>query len=94
MYYSVGDYSVEIISPGVKIVQSLNKTQTIQVKGLNGMVTVQIQNNSVKVINSNCHDKICIKQGIISKPGPMILCAPNQVMIRVITRRIKSLVTY
>jgi hypothetical protein len=92
--YRIDDYSVEIVTRNEKIVQSLNKDQTIPVAGLTGKVIVQIQNNKVRVIDSNCPDKICIKAGFISKPGPMIICAPNHVVIRIISRRIKPLTTY
>jgi hypothetical protein len=90
----VDDYSVEIDSPSEKIVQPLLKNQVINITGLIGTVTVKIQDRVVKVIASNCPDKICIKAGNISKPGPVIICSPNRVMVRILSRRIKPLVTY
>jgi hypothetical protein len=90
----INDYSVEIISPNETIVQPLLKNQEIQVTGLQGNVKIQILNRKVYVLNSSCPDKVCVKAGAIDKPGPMIVCAPNRVVIRIVSRRIKPLVSY
>ena len=89
-----GDYSVEITSPREKIVQPIRKEQIISVDGAHGKVMVQIQNRGVKVISSSCPDQICVKAGEIKIPGPMNICAPNRVMVRIIKNNFKPLVTY
>jgi len=86
--------AVEIVSPSEKIVQPLRKNQLIVVHGLTGNVIVQIKNKEAKILSSNCPDQVCIKSGSISNPGPMIVCAPNKVMMRIINKRIKSNTTY
>lgn len=91
---SHGDLFVEIEAPLEKIVQPLNKNQEILVHGSRGDVTVRIKDDKVWIISSNCPDQLCVKAGSIKTPGPMIICAPNQVGVRIINRRIRSTISY
>lgn len=97
-WVALDDYSVEIDTPNVKIIHPLYKNKQIPVQGSTGKVIVEIKNHKVHIISSNCPDKTCIKTGFISNPGPMILCAPNRVLVRIIRKSPKkgdsTLVTY
>lgn len=90
----IDDYSVEITSPKEYSVVPLSKNKVINVNGLEGKVVVQIQNRTVRVVSSRCENQICVKTGEIKSPGPMIICAPNQVMVRIIKKRMKTFITY
>ena len=74
---------IEIVSPTKTIIHPLHKEAIIQVKGKISQMTVEVKNNRVRVISSDCHDKVCIKTGWISHGYEFILCAPNQVSIRI-----------
>jgi len=74
---------IEIISPVKTIIHPIQKEALISVEGKISQMTVEVKNNRVRVINSGCHDKICIKTGWISHEHEFILCAPNQVSIRI-----------
>lgn len=69
---------------------SLNIDQTINIKNKN---TVVIKNNEVYIKDSTCPDKLCQKQGRISKNGQQIICLPNQVTIEIITNQNKDVDT-
>lgn len=88
------DFFVEITTPKEKIERSLKHDSIFQVNGLIGEVSIEIKNKKVRVLSSECPDKICIKTSYISKSGPMIICAPNRVMVRILSRKTRSLVTY
>ena len=47
-------------------------------------VTVEVTNRSVRVINSDCPDKICEKTGFISSSAQTIVCLPNRISVRII----------
>ncbi|MGN1135225.1 MAG: NusG domain II-containing protein [Oscillospiraceae bacterium] len=47
-------------------------------------VTVEVKNRSVRVINSDCPDKICEKTGFISSSAQTIVCLPNRISVRII----------
>ena len=48
-------------------------------------VTVEVKNRSVRVINSDCPDKICEKTGFISSSAQTIVCLPNRISVRIIS---------
>lgn len=60
------------------------KKVTFTVKNELGQNVVEINNGEVKVVDADCHDKICVKAHGISKPGESIICLPHKVVVRVI----------
>lgn len=43
-----------------------------------------IKDGMIKVVSSNCADKICIDEGSIKLTGQTIVCLPNKVVIKII----------
>lgn len=48
-----------------------------------GKNKIAIENESIAVIESDCHDHICEQFGYISKPGENISCLPHHLYIEV-----------
>ena len=44
---------------------------------------VSISNGKVKILNSDCKDEICVKDGYISKPGKQLVCLPHKLMVQI-----------
>ncbi len=77
--------NVEIYVDGrPKFVYPLNIEKTIMVKGRLGESIVEIRRGKVRMEESACPLKLCVKQGYISKQGEEIICVPNRVIIRII----------
>jgi len=51
------------------------------VEGPLGATVVEITPGSVRVVDSPCPEKICVKTGSISRPGETIACLPNRVFV-------------
>lgn len=47
-------------------------------------VKIEIKDGKVKVISSDCPDKVCVNTGTISKAGQTIVCLPNKLTVRII----------
>ncbi|MDI6861193.1 MAG: NusG domain II-containing protein [Caldisericia bacterium] len=60
---------------------SLFQKRILECEGKFGIVKVEIDNGKVRVIESNCKDKLCIKKGWISNIGEYSICLPNEVFI-------------
>lgn len=45
---------------------------------------IEIEDGEVKIIDADCHDKICVKSHAISKPGESLICLPHKVVVRII----------
>jgi hypothetical protein len=41
------------------------------------------ESGRVRVTESTCPDKICVRTGWISRPGQSIVCLPNRVVVRI-----------
>lgn len=48
-----------------------------------GENTIAIENESISVIEADCHDHVCEAFGFKHTPGDIIVCLPNQLYIEV-----------
>lgn len=42
-----------------------------------------IQDGCARIEEADCPDKLCVKQGIVSKSGESLVCLPNRVVVAV-----------
>ena len=77
-----GDYVVVKIN-GVEVATySLSKNNDYELNG--GTNILRIQDGKAWLIDANCPDHVCVKQGKISKDGQTITCLPNKLTITVV----------
>lgn len=55
----------------------------LDIEGKISTMKVLITSDGVKVLDSDCHDMICINQGLIDKSSQTISCLPNEVYITI-----------
>lgn len=55
----------------------------LTVRGFQGESHVEVRDGRVRMEDSACPDKLCVKTGWISKPGQGIVCLPNRVVVEV-----------
>lgn len=51
------------------------------VVGRIGITRVKLEQDRVRVIHSDCPDKLCVHMGWINNPGRPIACLPNRVVV-------------
>lgn len=76
----VNIYSDGELKYSVLLSDSLKKEITVNDFGYNKIV---IENNSVKVADSDCKGRDCIKFGAVKKTGDVIICAPHKLAVRI-----------
>lgn len=79
--------SIVIRSDGIvvkKIPLIKNKTEEFNIKSREGNLTVEVKTGRIRVIESTCKDKLCIKEGWIGKVGESIVCLPNRISISIV----------
>lgn len=62
---------------------SLANAGNYTVAGQLGEVQLRIINNSIRVVHSQCPERICIRQGAISRRGELIVCVPNRMVVTI-----------
>lgn len=78
-----GKPEVVISSGGSQWIYPLDREAEIPVPGPLGDTVVHIHGGAVRVESSPCKNQICVASGAISRPGQMIACLPNKVMVRI-----------
>lgn len=46
-------------------------------------ITIEVKAGAIRMVDSNCRNKLCVRAGWISRPGQTIICAPNRVVIEI-----------
>ncbi len=49
-------------------------------------IKFEVKNNAVCVVSSTCRDKICVHTGFISSPAQVIVCVPNKLVVKVVSK--------
>lgn len=75
--------TIKISSPYGSYRYSLTQERTLKIPGKLGDILLEIKGGAVRITQSTCPLKICIKKGWIYRQGDSIICLPNQVIIRV-----------
>ncbi len=47
-------------------------------------VTLEVSDKKIRVSDSDCPDKVCVKTGFISSSKQTIVCLPNRISVRII----------
>lgn len=71
--------SVRIEADGREYQYSLEKDGIYKIEGSSGISVIQIENRKVRIIDSPCAGKNCVKQGFSNA----IICLPNNVAVYV-----------
>lgn len=62
---------------------SLNKNQKVDIQNKYGHNTIVIKDKKVYMLNADCPDKYCVKQGSIVANGSSIVCLPNKLTVEI-----------
>jgi len=51
------------------------------VHGAVGEMLLQMANRRIRILRSTCPNQVCVRQGAVSRPGEMLVCVPNRVVV-------------
>ena len=74
---------LHISSPDSEYLYPLDKDDTIQIQGLEGITEIHIQQGQASYINSPCANKTCMAAAPIHRNGEWSACLPNGIFMRV-----------
>lgn len=49
-----------------------------------GYNIIIIEEDKVSILESDCRDQICVKEGSIDKNGEMLVCLPNKLLVQIV----------
>jgi len=59
----------------------LSEDKTLSVEGSAGKTIVEIRRKKVRIVDSPCRNKLCIRQGWVETGG--VVCLPNKVVVTI-----------
>ncbi len=77
---SNGKYVI-ISTPSGQYEYPLNVNKKIKIKGALFENIIEIKNNSVRFLKSNCRHRTCLRFGFIKNNGAIAACLPNRISI-------------
>lgn len=60
---------------------ALQQPQIVSFQGARGEVTLEVAAQRIRVRSSACPNQFCVKQGFVSRPGQMLVCVPNRLVV-------------
>ncbi|MFH1282702.1 MAG: NusG domain II-containing protein [bacterium] len=81
-YASSPGHSAQVIYRDklIKIID-INKDSVFKIPINKGDVKLEVKDKKIRIIDSPCAQKICVRSGWISAGGQCIICAPNRILI-------------
>lgn len=67
----------------VREVPLIQEARELVIQGYQGESHVEISGGRVRMVDSACPDKLCVRTGWISRPGSSVVCLPNRVVIEI-----------
>lgn len=59
---------------------------TVECAGPVGKTLVRVAGRTAWVVESDCPEKRCVRQGRIGRAGQLVVCVPNRVVVRLVGR--------
>lgn len=53
-----------------------------ELDGFRGPFLFWVEDGGVRMVDSDCPDKLCVGMGRVSRPGQAVVCLPNRVTLR------------
>lgn len=55
---------------------------------IDGGLVVEVRDGKVAIVEADCPNQVCVKTGWIRRPGEVIACVPNKVLVEVEASRL------
>lgn len=66
-----------------KLLEHLSLDKDREIVLLKGKMILEIKDERVRVKKSDCPRQICVSRGWIKRPGQVIVCVPNKILIEI-----------
>ncbi|MDO5017836.1 MAG: NusG domain II-containing protein [Lagierella massiliensis] len=60
-----------------------NNSYEYKIDTAEGTNVIEIEEEKIQMIKADCPDKLCIRQGYISRVGEVLVCIPNKVVVEI-----------
>ncbi|NFL97325.1 NusG domain II-containing protein [Clostridium botulinum] len=91
-FFVKSENAVAVIKQNGKIIEKVDLSKVKEKRQLKinyndkdhkGYNVIEIDKGSIRFIDADCPDKICIKSGVLKKPGETAACLPHKLIITI-----------
>ncbi|APQ72896.1 hypothetical protein RSJ21_02565 [Clostridium botulinum] len=91
-FFVKSENAVAIIKQNGKIIEKVDLSKVKEKRQLKinyndkdhkGYNVIEIDKGSIRFIDADCPDKVCIKSGVLKKPGETAACLPHKLIITI-----------
>ena len=90
LFSGKGEYVQVRVSGKVVAEYPLSVDSEQEIKGTSGNNILVIREGEAWIEDASCPDKLCQKQGHISKKGQSLICLPNQITVEIVSKKQES----
>ncbi|MFQ6112677.1 MAG: NusG domain II-containing protein [bacterium] len=76
-----GEFALISVQGVQEFRKSLKADEVFIIKGPVGETKIEIAQGSIRVVDSDCPQRLCVRQGKIRRTGEIIVCMPNRISI-------------
>jgi hypothetical protein len=81
---SVAHAAISVNGQVVRTIALDGHQETFRLTGVGGFNQIEVHGSRVRMVDTDCPDKLCINQGWISRIPQMIVCLPHRVVVRIV----------
>ncbi|EQB3098747.1 NusG domain II-containing protein [Clostridium botulinum] len=91
-FFVKSENAVAVIKQNGKIIEKVDLSKVKEKRQLKinyndkdhkGYNIIEIDKGSIRFIDADCSDKVCIKSGVLKKPGETAACLPHKLIITI-----------
>ncbi|NFF11872.1 NusG domain II-containing protein [Clostridium botulinum] len=91
-FFSKSEKAVAVIKQDGKIIEKIDLSKVKEKRqfrinysegSYRGYNIIEVDKGSIRFIEANCRNKICIKSGVLRKPGETAACLPHKLIITI-----------
>ncbi|KIN80595.1 NusG domain II-containing protein [Clostridium botulinum] len=91
-FFVKSENAVAVIKQNGKIIEKVDLSKVKEKRQLKidyndkdhkGYNIIEINKGSIRFIDADCPDKVCIKSGVLKKPGETAACLPHKLIITI-----------
>ncbi|APC85814.1 NusG domain II-containing protein [Clostridium botulinum] len=91
-FFVKSENAVAVIKQNGKIIERVDLSKVKEKRQLKinyndkdhkGYNVIEIDKGSIRFIDADCPDKVCIKSGVLKKPGETAACLPHKLIITI-----------
>lgn len=76
-----GEYALISVHGQPALRKPLHRDDLFIVTGAAGRAVIEIREGSIRVLDSDCPQKFCVRQGRIHRVGEIVVCVPNKITV-------------